>query len=162
MKRLISLFAAACLLLSLTGCSFFSSPIQNPVKFYYQREEYVYGQPDGVISFEERDGTSHIKDIAYLLRLYLMGPHDEELVSPFPPGLLITAIRQGTGTLILTLTDALSSVSEAQQTVACACLALTGMDITGHDTVILIWTDEMVTMTRDTLTLYDAGALQPQ
>jgi hypothetical protein len=46
MKRLISLFAAACLLLSLTGCSFFSSPIQNPVKFYYQREEYVYGQPD--------------------------------------------------------------------------------------------------------------------
>ena len=162
MKRLICLFLCFCLVLSLTGCSFFSSAIQNPVRFYYQRAEFVYGQEDGVIAFEERDGTGHIKDFAYLLRLYLMGPHEEELVSPFPPGLLVTDIRQGNGVVILTLTDVLSSVSEAKQTLACACLALTSMDITGQDSAILIWADEMITLDRASLTLYDSSAPQSE
>jgi len=64
--------------------------------------------------------------------------------------------------VILTLTDVLSSVSEAKQTLACACLALTSMDITGQDSAILIWADEMITLDRASLTLYDSSAPQSE
>lgn len=154
-KRFIAILLTFCLLLSLTGCSFLSGEIQNPVKFYYQRAEYLYGEEDAVIAAEERDGTGHIRDMAYLLRLYLMGPHDEELVSPFPRGLLITDIRQGNGAVILTLTDSLSALPEHRQTLACACLALTCMDMFGQDSVTLIWEDEIRTLDRSVLTIFD-------
>lgn len=162
MKKLIALLLIFAFVVSLSGCSFFSGSIQNPVKFYYQRAEYLYGQEDGVIAAEERDGTVHIKDMAYLLRLYLMGPHDEELVAPFPPGLLVTDIRQGDGTVILTLTDAMTSLPEARKTLACTCLAMTCMDISGHETVILIWDNEIRTLDRSSLTLFDSSAPQPE
>ena len=161
MKKQVVIVLILSLLLCLCSCSFLSESIQNPVKYYYQRGEYLYGQEDGVIAAEERDGTGHIKDMAYLLRLYLMGPHDEELTSPFPRGLLITDIRQGNGSVILTLTDALSELPESRQTIACACLALTCMDMTGHDSVTLIWEDEIRTIDRSSLTIFDAGT-QPQ
>lgn len=162
MKRLVLLLTVCSLLVTAAGCSFFPEDNKHPVKYYYQRADYLYGQEDGVIAAEERDGTGHIKDVAYLLRLYLMGPHDEELLSPFPPGLLITDIRQGNGNVILTLTDALASVSEAKQTLACACLALTCMDITGQESVTLIWADKMLTLDSSTLTLFDTGAAQAE
>ena len=155
MKKLFVILLSVSLLLPLLGCSFFSKSVQDPVKYYYQRSQYLYAKEDGVIAAEERDGTGHIKDMAYLLRLYLMGPHDEDLVSPFPRGLLITDIRQGNGTVILTLTDALSELPESRQTIACACLALTCMDMTGHDSVTLIWDGEIRTIDRSSLTIYD-------
>lgn len=158
MKKLFAVLLSLCLLFSLWGCSFLSDSIQNPVKFYYQRTEYLYGQEDAVIAAEERDGTGHIRDMAYLLRLYLMGPHDEELISPFPRGLLITDIRQGTGAVILTLTDSLSELSPSGQTLACACLALTCMDMFGQDSVTLIWGEEIRTLDRSSLTVFDAGS----
>ncbi len=160
-KRLISFLICLCLLLPIMGCSLFSEGIQEPVQFYYLQKDYLYGQENAVICAEERDGTGHIKDLEYLLQLYLLGPHNEELVSPFPPGLQIKNIFRSSDGLRIALSDSkglLSDLPEARQTVVFSCLALTCFDITGASAITLVWEKGDLTMTRDTLTLFDSSA----
>ncbi len=162
-KRLLALLVCICLLIPAAGCSLFSEEIQEPVQFYYLRESYLYGQEDAVIRAEERDGTGHIKDPEYLLQLYLMGPHEEKLISPFPSGLQIVNIVTGREGVRIALSDpkgTLSAMPEIRKTVVFSCLALTCFDITGIPTVTIAWDDEIVAMTQDSLTLFDSSALQ--
>lgn len=162
MKRLSAMLLCICLLMPLAGCRLFSGGIQEPVMFYYQRTEYLYGQENGVICAEERDSTGHISNMEYLLRLYLTGPLDEELVSPFPAGLQVTGIKTGVGTVRIDLTDELDSLPEAKQTLACACLTLTCLDISGMESVVLVWGDKIITMDKSCLTLFDNSAPQTE
>ena len=159
MKRLIFLLTVFCLIFS--GCSLFSSGSQEPVLFYYQRAEYQLGQEDGAISAEERDGTGHITDMEYLLRLYLAGPHSEELISPFPADVQLSGIRLGQNKVTITLTGSPDAMPEAQKNLACACLTLTCLDIAGEESVMIFWGEEIITMDRSILTLFDESAPIP-
>ena len=155
MKRVIALMML-CLLLS--GCSFSSSK-QEPVLFYYQRAEYLMGQADGAIVPEERDGAGHIRDMDYLLRLYLAGPHSEDLSSPFPSGVHLTSVRTSQNMVTVTLPGTPEGLSEAQKTLAYACMTLTCLEITPKDTVCIFWGEEIITMDRSCLTLFDSSPL---
>ena len=158
MKRFATLLLTAVLLFS--GCSFFSGN-QQPVLFYYQRAEYQLGQSDGAIAAEERDGTGHITDTDYLLRLYMAGPHSEELVSPFPEDVQLTNIRTGKNVITLTLSGSPDALSDSEKILACSCLTLTCLEITNSDSIMICWGEDIITMNRSSMTLFDESAPIP-
>ena len=159
MKRLIILLLMTALLLC--GCSLFPSQNQDPVLFYYQTTIYRLGQTDGAIAAEERDGTGHITDVDYLLRLYLTGPLSENLSSPFPDDVQLSSARTGQNKVTVNLTGDPSSLSESQKTMACACLTLTCLELTEEESVMIFWGEEIIIMDRSVLTLFDSSAQIP-
>ena len=81
MKRVIAIALA---LLLLTGCT--PSPAgENTVTFYYPRKNLVYSFSDLPIGAEARDCADEA--LEYVLRLYLLGPTDENLESLYPSGM---------------------------------------------------------------------------
>ena len=156
MKRLLVLLLMAAMLLS--GCSLFSSGKQQPVLYYYQTANFRLGQSNGAIAAEERDGTGHITDLNYLLRLYLTGPLTENLISPFPADVQLTGVRTGQNKVTVNLTGDPGSLSPTQKTIACACLTLTCLDLTEEESVMIFWGDEIISMDRSVLTLFDSSA----
>ena len=156
MKRIIVILLIAAMLLS--GCSLFSSGKRQPVLFYYQPVNFRLGQSNGAIAAEERDGTGHITDIDYLLRLYLTGPLTENLISPFPADVQLTSVRTGQNKVTVNLTGDPSSLSATQKTLACACLTLTCLELTEEESVMIFWGDEIILMDRSVLTLFDSSA----
>ncbi|MEE0110748.1 MAG: hypothetical protein UEP57_07695 [Oscillospiraceae bacterium] len=155
MKRCFCLFLILCLLLS--GCGILGERIKEPVTFYYLRSEYQYGTQDAVISSEEREASGHLEDLSYLLALYLMGPADEELKSPLPHGTNIFSAEQSASVITLRLSDTAKTMTDTEFSLACACLSLTCLDLTDAKSVTIISGDRIVTMSRDTLTLYDSS-----
>ena len=154
MKRFFCLILA--LLVLLSGCS--ASQLREPVTFYYPRTQYRYGSADGVIAQEQRESTGHAGDLSYLLNLYLMGPAEEGLRSPLPKGILLLSSAMEEGEVHLTLSDSSRLMTESDFSLACACLALTSLEITGLTTVTIESGDRFVTMTAGDLTLFDDSA----
>lgn len=153
MKRLFCL--GLILLLLLSGCG--QTQLQVPVTFCYPRAQYHYGSEDGVIAREQRESAGHVRDLPYLMDLYLAGPEDENLCSPLPEDVrLLSATLEG-GVVKLALSDT-KSMSESEFSLACACLSLTAMEITGLGTVTIESEDRSLTMTAEDWILYDNSA----
>jgi len=146
-----------CLILSLSillsGCGFFGERIKEPVTFYYLCGNY---QEDlcCVIVSEEREASGHLGDLSYLLALYLMGPTNDEYVSPLPAGTRITS-QIDAGHILLELPDTSHALSDIEFSLACACLTLTCLEITNAEDVTVLSGDRIKTMSRNTLTLHD-------
>ncbi|MGM9549806.1 MAG: GerMN domain-containing protein [Faecousia sp.] len=151
MKRIACLLLSLCLLLS--GCS--GERIKDPVTFYYPRQEYQYGTADGVIASELREASGHTGDLRYLLALYLIGPSSEDLVSPLPRGTRLLQARQEGSAVTLELTDTAQAMTDAEFTLACACLTMTCLSVTGAEKVTITSGSRCVTMSPDSLTLFD-------
>ena len=156
MKRFIILLLLCCLLLS--GCNISGERIKEPVLFYYVRSEYQYFTQDGVIASEEHEASGHREDLSYLLALYLMGPAEEELTSPLPRGTKIQKAEQTPEGSQLQLSCHDDALTDADFSLACACLALTCFGLTDADTVTISIAERSITMGRDTLTIYDSSA----
>jgi hypothetical protein len=95
----------------------------------------VYNETDGVLAPEFREGAGMKDDAAALLQLYLSGPQDSTLRSPFPAGLRIITVNRTGKTLYLTLSHDLANLSGLELTVACASLTKTCMALTGVSAV---------------------------
>lgn len=156
MKRIILIFSLISFLLC--GCQLFSKGNREPVLFYYRQAEYNLGEPDGSIAVEERDGTGHITDMDYLLRLYLAGPLSEDLSSPFPSDVQLTNIRVGKNIVTITLSGSPDTLSETEKILACACLTLTSLEISDKGSIMICWGEDIITMNRSSLTLSDESA----
>ncbi len=153
MKRILPLILVFSLLLS--GCGFFGERIKSPATFYYLCEYYTE-ELCCVIASEEREASGHSSDLPYLLALYQMSPADEGHRSPLPDGTAIQA-RQQDDQICLELSDAAQSLSELDFSLACACLTLTCLDISGAASVTVICGDRTRTMDRSSLTLFDTA-----
>ena len=140
----------------LSGCGFFAERIKEPVTFYYIRARY---QEDmvSVIESEEREASGHREDLSYLLKLYLMGPADDELKSPLPRGAKILSVERSGSGILIQLTDITNAMSDAEFSLACACLSLTCLGLTDAHTVTVSSGEWNITMGRDTLTLSDSS-----
>lgn len=156
MKRWICLFLA--LLLALSGCTLSAQGFRDPVTFYYLREQYRYGDADGVIAGEQRESAGHAGDLSYLMSLYFMGPSEEELVSPIPRGVQLQAVILEDHTATLVLSDTTRVLTDSEFSLTAACLAMTTMEITPVTKVIIRSADRAATITRDNLTLFDDSA----
>ena len=150
MKQRILIFLSMLLLLSLTACG-----IHDNVDFYYCRTNFIYNSQNSAISKETRDVTGHTEDLPYLLALYLVGPLDENLQSPFPVNTRLINVTQEGSTLILQLSRQADMLNDSDFSLACACLTMTCIEISEASDVTIICEDRTVTMNRDLLILHD-------
>lgn len=154
MKRVLCVILCACFLFS--GCGFFGERIREPVTFYYICEKYQ-DELCCVIVSEQREASGHSGDLSYLLALYSMGPTSDGMVSPLPPGTQISPTIEENHIELELITYG-NSMSEIEFSLACACLTLTSLEISGAEEVTVYCGDRIRTMNRSALTLQDAIA----
>lgn len=157
------------LLTLLCGCAATrTEQYENPIRFYYCRTEVAYDQPGGTLESELRDLKDRQIEINEILRLYLAGPVEQTLVSPFPAGL--TAIDAGVqdGTLTVRLGTEYARLRGAERTTAAACLTLTMTQIRGVSRVCIETEEDVVPEQRAVVytaadfLLYDASVSNPE
>ncbi len=169
MKRTLCLLLAALLLSGLWGCHYSDGgDILEPVEFFYPRrsETYVYGAEDGVIASEIREASGRIGDLNYLLTMYLRGPQDPSLRSPFPANCALEEVRSGGNTLCVVLSEDFMALEGMELTLACASLAKTGLALTGLERVRIESASDSknfsMTLEKSSLLLSDDGVLDAQ
>ena len=176
MKRAFCMVLIMVLSFGLFGCRLGKrSDVLEPVEFYYPRksERFVYGSDNGVISPEIREASGHVNDLKYLFSMYLYGPQDSELRSPFPPGCKLGGLRAEEDTLYIRLSEEFATLENIELTLACAALAKTCFSITDFSHICIDATtgEKTVSITLDESTLlfaddstFDATAAaeQPQ
>lgn len=159
MKRILCALLA--LILLLPGCVPGEKAPQDPMTFYYLRDEVSYGAADGVITAESVDAAGHTGDLDYLLALYLAGPLSDHLCNPFPEDVKLAGVSADSGVLTVTLKGSFGSMEDLAVTKACVCLAMTGFGMTDADTVSLCLVDfrenttQTVSIPRDSVILED-------
>jgi len=124
----------------LSACALGGNAQKEPVTFYYLRtysgsDTYDDFFTEGIIGSESREASGHRHDLNYLLAMYLQGPLDPQLISPFPVGCKVTEIRQEDNQLTLRLSRMITVKNDMELTIACACLARTCLDLTDADAV---------------------------
>lgn len=149
MKRRISFLLLLALLLG--GCGHYIQ-MREPVTFYYVRQDYS-SDMRSILDSEQWEATGHKDDLNYLLSLYFMGPSREDLISPLPPDAKLISLEQSDSCIILTLTEL--SMSDADYTLACACLAQTLFGVTDARQITIISASKNVTLYKDNLALHD-------
>lgn len=132
MKKLPFLFLA--LLMLFTGCTPTAQNIEEPVTFYYLRQDFDYNAADGVITSEIRESADCADETAILQR-YFRGPEDPGLQCPFPTATELISLSIQENTATVTLTDNFSSLTGIDLTVACACISKTVIALTNTQQV---------------------------
>ncbi len=155
MIRLAAFILILSLLVLICSCSVLGYQKEDYVTFYYCQAEYIYADGDGVIAPEDRDVTGRTDDLEYLLPLYLVGPLDEDLASPFPARTQLISAQMQENTLTITLSETEKALTDSQFSLACACLTMTCLEITNAEQVTIICSDRSITMHRDSFLLYD-------
>ena len=155
MKRILCMIL--CVICFLYGCSVSNERIKDPVHFYYLKNTFEYRSHDGVIAREEREASGHRENLSYLLALYRMGPSSEELRLPFPEGTAILMMEQTEKEIKLALGSNASTMSDAEFSLACACLTLTCTELTNVERVTVTNGQQSITMTRESITLIDTS-----
>ena len=160
MTKYVAIFLSVLLLLS--GCSH-STAYEKPVTFYYCSAVYQYESGDSAIVAEIREsaGCSTLEEI---MQLYLAGPDNVELVSPFPNGLRLISHHQEGETLYLLFSEELSQLSNLSLSMACGCITMTCLTLTDATQVTIEANESLldgqksITMERDSLILSDHAA----
>ena len=105
---------------------------------------------------EQRDAAGHRNDLSYMLALYLMGPVNNSYTSPIPRGTRVYVKENENGKIELELSEAARTMTDAQFSLACSCLTLTCLEITGAEQVTVTNGDRVISMTKDNLMLFDS------
>lgn len=159
MKHFMIVLLIVCLIL--TGCSFGGEWIKEPVTFYYVRENYQKDM-EQVLSSEVREAAGHRDDLPYLLALYSMGPSNDELISLLPKNTSIIPTERTNYSIALTLSENTQSMTDADFTLASACIAMTCMDLMDIQQVTVISGDRSITLREDNLMLHNSIVKKPQ
>ena len=143
------------LMLFLTACQ---SVNPDSVTFYYFREpqQYQYFEDNSVICTEKRDLLSHRSDLQYMAGLYLAGPLEEGMASPFTKSTRLLSIQQLDSEILVELSEHAGTLADSEFTLSSACLAMTCMDFLPCDAVTITAGDRSVTMTRENIVLFDS------
>ena len=155
MKRLMGFLLCLLLVLGCTGCK--DAPEGNPpLNFYYRTASLSFSAGSTSIKKEARDVPEQ-DSWAQVLNIYLAGPEDSSLRSPFPANLQTVKTTMENKTVYITVTRELAALTGLDLTLACSCLALTCLELTGAQTVVisaegeLLFGQKSITMTKDTL-----------
>lgn len=131
MKRITSILL--CLLLLLCGCEK-TDEYQKPARFYYLSSQVDYASGNAIIDYQTVE-TSQMGQTVHILRSYLQGLDDSRFVSPFPTDLQLHTYRLEENVAYLVFSDELAELTNLDLTLACSCIALTCMDLTGASQV---------------------------
>ena len=167
MRKVLCLTLTLLLLGGLLGCHYNESgDILEPVEYFYPRksESFIYGSDDGVISSEIREASGHTNDLHYLISMYLRGPQDPALRSPFPAGSVLEEIRVENDTLYTRFSEEFAVLENMELTLACTALARTCLSMTDVTYVHIDSTAEGKTismhLSEETLLLADYTAFE--
>ena len=150
MKRYLCLLLC---LLFLGGCSFKKKEAKLTA-FYYCRTDYVYGDSYGFVAPELREISTNTADLKNILSLYMVGPLNEELSSPFQ-GFKLLSVTQEEDQLVVELVSYDKTVTDARFSLVCACMTTTCLELTEAEQVTVLCGDRSVTMNRSNLLLLD-------
>ena len=139
MKYIRLILVAAVLLSVLAGCS--ESPASDAPTFYYLLAQPEFGSDGSIIGSESRPSAEGNNQLRYLLALYLSGPIDQRLRSPFPKGTAFLDLRFEGDCLHLTMNGAFSILNSIDITKACACIALTMFDCCDAQNLVIYYTE---------------------
>lgn len=159
MKRLTCLLILLSFFLS--GCDALGERIKEPVIFYYVRENYQEEMGD-VISAEVREASGHRHDLPYLLALYSMGPSQEGLLPLFPRNTTILPVEHSEDGLVLRVLDENPHMTDAEYTLACACLTMTCMELIDTEQVTVVSGDRSITINTNNLLMTGYSSQNPQ
>lgn len=148
MKRCLCI--AMLLLFLLCGCN-----KEDKVIFYYCPVDYLSTQNGSVLSPETRSITGYRDNLHFLISLYLTGPLDQDLKSPFPKGTKLQSLIQNDNQLTIQLYNLPQNLSDVEFSLACACLTMTCMEFSNVESVTILCGNRSVTMDETTLTLSD-------
>ena len=164
MKKLGILILCAILVLSLSACNQKNADIQEPVNFYYCRDEITYNTPDAVIRAEVHEGAGFLEDPEKMLRSYLLGPNSHNYVSLIPTNTTPVSVEITEGVAYVKFSDEFSKLSGMKLTTACSCIALTLSEYSGvnavhisAETELLDNKDEIIITASDIILLDDEG-----
>ncbi len=152
MKKIVCYLMLLALITSFCACTYSQ---EDTVTFYYPRADFIYDEQDGVISSEDRDAAGHTTDMQYLLSLYLMGPLKQDLVSAFPKNTRMLSNSRNGSQMLVELSDTSESLTDAEFSLACACLALTCIKASGAEEIVITSGSRNLTIREDTLLLYE-------
>ena len=150
MKRIVSFILCLLIWFCMAGCN-----QAQKVSFYYPRTEIQYGISDGVIAAEARELSDSEYNLEYILKLYLEGPVSQDLHTPFPAGTALISVSIEEGQLTLTLSESFQQLENLEYTMACTCIASTCLSLTDAKSVTILSGDSMITLTQDTVSLWD-------
>ncbi len=135
MKKLTALLLLPVLLLC--ACTDTVPANEGSVTFYYPRINMVYGTDDGVIVPEMWVYPGKRPSLEEILFSYFSGPSNPELTLPFPAGTRILKYETENTVLILTMSDPFFTLEHTDRSLACACLVMTCLDLTGATEVVV-------------------------
>ena len=150
MKRILCLFLC---LLFLCGCSARKSR-DTSTAFYYCRMNSIITRTETSVVAERREVSADSSDLKNLLSLYLMGPQEEELVSPFQ-GMKLSSVQQKKDQLFIELTCSDKSLTDIRFSLASACMAMTCLELLDTTQITITCGSRSVTMTGKNLLLTD-------
>ena len=160
MKRILALLL--CLIFILSGCQRPQDEEGN-VCFYYLDANPSYDSRSSIFLPQSRQDMAN-GTMEQILRVYLAGPQDEQFLSPFPAGLQLVSYRLEEKTAYLTFSKDLATLSNLDLTLACGCIAMTVLDLTGSEQVYidaegsLLSGQKAIIMDRSNLQLLDNSA----
>lgn len=135
MKRIICLVCIMAALSAFCGCSHAAGNYTRPVNVYYCAASVDYRSADGLFAKEVRDYYGWSERLLDFLNVYLAGPLKSDLVSPFPAGSKVNSLHTNGTSINVQLNASFSGLSSNELTLACACLSMTVLDITGAENV---------------------------
>jgi len=135
MRKTVSMLICLLMLLSMAGCAREAKKIQKPVNFYYRQSTVAYDQDGGVIGSELRESLGNENNIKALLSLYLDGPVSENLSQTFPEDVFVVSVNCTDGVAKVVFSYQFAALSGIDLTIACACVTMTVMELTGMETV---------------------------
>lgn len=136
----------------------------DSVTFYYARKDYAYAKDSGAFGSETREVGRRKTDLTYLLALYLDGPMDQNLKTPFPGNNIqeVQTLTIDQGTVTITLADMGVGMRDSEFTLSCACLSKTCLEISDAQKVKITSGERSVTMTRDNLIFFDESTWEEE
>lgn len=161
MKKLLCLLLALCLVLSLPACREDRPSLKKPVNFYFPRVTPTYGTADGFIAAVPSEGAGYQDDPVGLLNFYFEGPSDVSFRNAFPVGAQLLSLSVTDGVAQLQVNKTFAQLYGLNLTIACACLTMTVLDLTGADSVVItarhanLDGQNQIVMDRSCLTLLD-------
>ena len=91
----------------------------------------------------------------YLLSLYLMGPLNQDLVPAFSENTRLLSHSSNGTRIYIELSDTSEDLTDADFSLACACLALTCIKASGTEEITIISGSRTLTIREDMLLLYE-------
>ena len=166
MKKILCVFLCFLLLFGIAACKPDKESIQAPVTFYYRQVSDKLAAEQGVIVSEEREAVGHVDDLAWLLQEYFRGAQSQDLIAPFPRSVQLLHWSVDKNVLNITLSQSFAQLRGIDLTVACACITLTFLELSGAEAVSIraenatLGGQDSLLLRREDFHLFDDGVSQ--